>query len=73
MACHVNPQPPEKAIADFRRWIDHHHKTVRWPVMCRVHGIRTKNRTAEIVAAPQRIVCVANPSNIVGVRENLTD
>ena len=32
-ACHVNPQPPEKAIADFRRWVDHHHKTVGWPVM----------------------------------------
>ena len=30
-ARHVNPQPPEKAIADFRDWVDHHHKTVGWP------------------------------------------
>ena len=32
-ACHVDPQPPQAAIAGFRRWIDHHHKTVGWPVM----------------------------------------
>ena len=32
-ACHVDPQPPERAIAAFRRWLNEHHKHTGWPVL----------------------------------------
>ena len=32
-ACHVDPQPPAKAIADFRAWLNDHHKRIGWPVL----------------------------------------